>query len=1203
MPKQKKFKGIPLSGGLLTNADIEEVDAQYSTDLINISLEKPGTLTIREGVGDPHTIDTKLITLYRWQDKVQEIGHGVGPCWIGIFRDEEDYSKRQLKISYNTHPSQWTLLARLNSGDIEPKIIDLGGSLRILLGHTSRPVFVDKINRTFFGIDADRNPRIEYNGIFVDDQNLPHSNILTSSVTAVSGGSLDDGFTGDTMYYYYKIAPVYDGHQIGSLPEQLPHKATVTHGATNKTASIVADILKEAWNPRTTHLNIYRASSANVDAPENRTYYLIRSLPTWKSDDFLNETLEYLSLCRRTFSFGSSNLGAETFDDGTALSTYSGAGNDAFNYCFLVTGFNSVNDGSNLGTDTDFSEKNISATTMVYRGRVSDSMFKFQTKPDADPNVYQRCRLNVNYPAYIEDGSSSNWNTQVQGGFQYIRRINKVQDDHAVLDMPFLTDHTPDADDWDGFDSTNTSDLTHIDGTSMTAPKPNLFYVNYGWSQGTSPLHCHAVLHNRNIVKWGKDPVWGTRIDTPVWTLANDGDGRQGGYGHLDHQNEYVAVDELAFGLSPADQHQFGGEGQESQNYSFLAFQRGEGGTYYDSWGKIYYYQEIKQDGLQQGQWYWITFATSYLATTHNATSGPNMGLYITKTDHDISGSGEVLFKMGSQSFGRQNNWHDNNDWKESKGNQMGGWYYHSDADSTNGSPHYICVGVGLSDDVDGMHWSNGGKVENGTDTVGFGYVGIFECLGPPTGSGYFGANTVVVPASKGVDIGDNMSFIDDPGNALYVSDTVNIATDEICKLNDNTPIQSSGLNLLSSMGITDNGDTLEITMKDLGRQDMEPHPSHETSLNVKYKHAKMISGRLFVANVFMSNSEKSEEHPNWIMFSEMNKPDVVPVTNYIGVSDLGNGEITNLEEMNGSLVVFSRNSVYRLHIPSYDPMDWSLMEAVETIGCSADDGLINVQGNLFFCSRDNIYMMDANFTPKPISQYIQATYLNNYTDNVKLRHEPIRNQLYVIFENKECYVLNLNRLVGGEFIWQRICFGDDYSDLDNLNDLIVDENLKSFVVFDDKVSKLMGANIVQEKQRMLKATGWMKLAPQDSNVILRKLHVRYKSNVPLEFLIHIDGQSEADTLIQKDKPVTYDADATNIKATNSASNIAEIPSNCNQDGVILESENRVKSSLNNTTRLGIRCSSFKLIIRSKNTSDPSFKTFCEIYNVEVEYE
>jgi hypothetical protein len=130
-----------------------------------------------------------------------------------------------------------------------------------------------------------------------------------------------------------------------------------------------------------------------------------------------------------------------------------------------------------------------------------------------------------------------------------------------------------------------------------------------------------------------------------------------------------------------------------------------------------------------------------------------------------------------------------------------------------------------------------------------------------------------------------------------------------------------------------------------------------------------------------------------------------------------------------------------------------------------------------------------------------------------------------------------------------------------------------------------------------------MKLAPQDSNVILRKLHVRYKSNVPIEFLIHTEGQSESDTLSQKNKPSTYDSDATNIKATIDTGNIIEIPSNCNPDGVILESESGVKSSLNSTTRLGIRCSSFKLILRTKNTSDPNNKTFCEIYNVEVEYE
>ena len=46
-----QIKGIPLSGGLITNAVKEELAEKYSTDLVNASFEKPGTLSLRRSLG------------------------------------------------------------------------------------------------------------------------------------------------------------------------------------------------------------------------------------------------------------------------------------------------------------------------------------------------------------------------------------------------------------------------------------------------------------------------------------------------------------------------------------------------------------------------------------------------------------------------------------------------------------------------------------------------------------------------------------------------------------------------------------------------------------------------------------------------------------------------------------------------------------------------------------------------------------------------------------------------------------------------------------------------------------------------------------------------------------------------------------------------------------------------------------------------
>ena len=147
--------------------------------------------------------------------------------------------------------------------------------------------------------------------------------------------------------------------------------------------------------------------------------------------------------------------------------------------------------------------------------------------------------------------------------------------------------------------------------------------------------------------------------------------------------------------------------------------------------------------------------------------------------------------------------------------------------------------------------------------------------------------------------------------------------------------------------------ESIDITINDSGYIDMEPHQNQDASIATRYKTAKMMNGRLFVANVMLDPDDTREIHSNWIMFSEIGKPDIM---------DIGEGEITKIDELAGNLVAFSTNSIYRLNVPSYDPLQWSLMEAVQSIGCSAIDGVLTIKGQMFFCSPEAMYMMDANF-------------------------------------------------------------------------------------------------------------------------------------------------------------------------------------------------------------------------------------------------
>ena len=1155
-------KTIPLDGGLVVNADAEELDSAYSTDLINVSLDKPGTLSIRPGIGDSHSLDPDLniSRLYRWSDKITDVNTESEPLWIAISNVN---GQTQILYTANTNPQNFTLLfSYAEPFNFTTQILDLGGSLRVLRGLNNPSVFIDRINRSFFGGE------IPFSGLYADEINSLVNTFFVRTLSSVAGGSLDDGFVGDVMYYYYKLAPVYDGYQIGALSTSVPKKMQVNYGATNKTARLVFDIEKDGFNPRISHINLYRATSANVDSYEGLTYYLVKSISTTLGADDLVSTGELVGP-RRVFATGQSNINTLAFSDSTTINQNANLGTqteDIFEQDILITGLLATTGDEPLSSDTDFSEENITSSLLAYY------------IPPAGTNLYQavptwiykddntdgtKIHMLSTHPDIMENYTNMTWKSDTTSG-QHFRTIKSVGADFVVTTKPFLFDETPANNVWD-YDSHN--------------PLVSPAYANYGWSAGTSPEYVHAIIKSKNKVIYGNDLRKAYDIGRNV--------GRHDGGGTLSFQY----LDYNVMQLAPA---RTGSRLEMKSNGS-------SGGTVY--WDEHYQHQLLGADNqLKQGKWYYITFTTRVVNTPND--SNPKVGVRLTKSTHD----GTVKFlSLHQHSF------------QDANGTiaHYGAWYYHADSDTDDSSNAYY-VSYGCVDPNE-----NTAHFGSSYDRYDIGDVGIFECLARPGGQGYFGSNVITYPTGT-ADTGDIVQL----GNQQFsIADQVSMNTNEMFLIHGGSYVTQfdeffggadggfqenySEVTFLSQYTVDATSDPLKlsITVNDTGFMDTAPHQIHDTSVQTKYKFAKMISGRLFAGNVVIQSNDvqgnvAEEKHPNWIMFSELNNPDVIPVTNYIAISEIGDGEITYIDEISGSLVVFSHNSIFRLNVPSYDPMQWSLMEAVKSIGCSAPEGILTVQDSTYFCAKDNLYVMNSNFSPQPISFLIQDIYLENYTDKIKLYHEPIRNILYVIFENREVYSLDLNKK---DMLWQRICYQSSFTSDNNPKNMVLDEQLNTYLVFNDKISKLGNVQNQEENHSFLKSTGWMKLIQQDKSVMLRKLHIRYKSNIPLKFVIHTDHDCESDHVNQKDKPGTYLNDNVSLKGTNSqsAGTPLVVPSNCDSSGIVEVSQEigNKKALLNYTERLGVRCHSFKLTIMTDDVNTYNNAVFCEIYNIEVEYE
>ena len=145
---------------------------------------------------------------------------------------------------------------------------------------------------------------------------------------------------------------------------------------------------------------------------------------------------------------------------------------------------------------------------------------------------------------------------------------------------------------------------------------------------------------------------------------------------------------------------------------------------------------------------------------------------------------------------------------------------------------------------------------------------------------------------------------------------------------------------------------------------ELEEHPlAGEVSIKVNGQYAIIVGGRLFQGNLVLDPGNTGEERPGWISYSELDQPDVNPVSNVINIEDREGGLITGMADIFGNVVVTKERSIVTIGIRDNpdDPTKWYTQEAKHGIGCIAPKGLISVFGDLYVCAFDGIYRLRPN--------------------------------------------------------------------------------------------------------------------------------------------------------------------------------------------------------------------------------------------------
>ena len=328
----------------------------------------------------------------------------------------------------------------------------------------------------------------------------------------------------------------------------------------------------------------------------------------------------------------------------------------------------------------------------------------------------------------------------------------------------------------------------------------------------------------------------------------------------------------------------------------------------------------------------------------------------------------------------------------------------------------------------------------------------------------------------------------------------------------------------------TGDNNTSYLVYVDDGDTNGPIHPTGETSLEVNFKHSVNLEGRQYVANIALNPSTDNEIHNDWVLFSELNQPDVIPISNYISIPDMQGGEIIGLGKLIGDLVVFQTKGIYRLSIPSADPASWSLSESEPNIGCIATDSIVEYEGGIFFAGIDNLYYLNSNFQATPVTSSIKDDYqsaLGGYGEQSTIIVDVKKNLLVCKFGSTSdtSYALDLAKFREGKEHWSKIIYS-----VDNPTTFTIDEDLIVYTVKGSsgisEVTPLfpstLQSQLFHEDISLKRRTGWISTPDMDRSVVLRRLNIRYKTADTLTVRIYIDGDDSVSGIV---KTLTIPAD------------------------------------------------------------------------------
>jgi hypothetical protein len=221
-------------------------------------------------------------------------------------------------------------------------------------------------------------------------------------------------------------------------------------------------------------------------------------------------------------------------------------------------------------------------------------------------------------------------------------------------------------------------------------------------------------------------------------------------------------------------------------------------------------------------------------------------------------------------------------------------------------------------------------------------------------------------------------------------------------------------------------GNLQTLHVIDVGGINDRVHRLTTTKNKVNYKHGAFVNGRFFAGDVALDPDVEDEIHEDFLIFSPINQPDILPVSNFIQIKDSQGGNIVAMRRLNDNLVIFMERGVYQLYAPAGNPQNYSLRESDVNIGCVATNSIVEAGQYIFFAGNDNIYMTGSGMSSVPVSTAIKDVYTSSANlDQTIGIYDPLKNRILFRFgsDGTKVYALDYLRIGSGQEVWNKLTF------------------------------------------------------------------------------------------------------------------------------------------------------------------------------------